>query len=521
MSSPPIFPLTADNAFSPVRRMQPFSRRKAVLYALICALWLLFGIFGRDPWKPEETLLTAAIADLLQGLPDSAAHYGLNNFPPLYILLTAESARLTSGFLPLHEGARLANVLLLGGGFAFLWLAAHRHYGVRIAWLTLLLLIGCFGFMVRAHQLNFGIAAFFGMTIALAGGATLADKRRTVNQVLSGGILIGIAAVFLLFSYNLFSALVALAILFTVRKEQIAAFLIAAVVFVPALVIAHVQGTVPLVLISEQFSVAALPGIIGDTLRVAAWSLLPLLPLVLYGLWYNRRQRLETLPRLCLIAILGGFMSFFIGGDNEEDYYLLLPPLALLAGYLLMKIPDDVASVMDFFALLIIGLCVVSSLWGIWLVITWQMTPLLAILNEQMPGYSLPAVSAWKVIAAALLTGGWIALLCRFGRSKERAVVNWSCGITLVWSVFNLLLAGYVDSGKSYRQTADQVRRTIGSDCLSAPDSLHWRAQLAYFGVLLGDNNCRYYLADTASAAAILHLRRNSGEAGYYLYRRI
>lgn len=527
MSASWLFPLTLASDGRPVplrdapRAARPFPRRKSILYAIICILWLSFGIVGRDPWKPQETLLTGVIAAQVRGEaqpPALAAHD--SGAPQLYTALAAQTAALMAGYLPLHEGARLLNIFLLLGGFAALWLAGKRLYGIRTAWLALLLVVCCLGFMVRAHILTPQIAAFAGVALALLGAAILATKQNPISQALLSGCLIGSGAALALLSAQMAAAALALLFLAVARREQIAVYAVCCAFVLPVLLhilLAHGAASFAPSLNFSSPAEAAVAA--GDTLRVAAWSLLPLLPLAAYGLWYNRQQKLPPLLRVCLLAVAGGFAAFFVSGNNEEDYYLLLPPLALVAAHLLLKTPDDTANVMDAFAILIIGICAAGGLWLAWLGVNWPLGPISEWMNSALPGFSAPPAGGGKVAFAAALTAGWIVLLLNFGRSNERAVVNWSCGITLVWALFNLLLVGYVDSGKSYRQPAQQLAELIQGRCIAAPDDRHWQAQLFYFGMALGGSDCPYFLSRQPDGA-IARIRRNAGEKGYHLHPR-
>ena len=527
-SRPFFLPQAEDDDFSVLHSAPkiaaPFPLRKSFLYGLIFLLWLCFGIFGRDAWKPEETLITAAIANYLQvETLLSLTTFGLENRPPLYLWLAAQLAAGTAVFLPLHEGARLANVLLLLAGFICTGLAVRRLYGTRTAWLALLLLVGCLGFVVRAHILNFGVPAFFGMALALLAVTILADENRRITRTFFCGGLIGLAAAFTLLACGVLPALVVLSAVAIVRKEQLPVLAVVAAFFVPVLLFARLNN-IPLFAVADgRFdTLATIFAGLSDVVRVMGWSLLPLLPLALYGLWHTRGRDLNRVLYFCLFAIAATVVVFFIQGSGQEDYYLLLPPLALVTAGMLRKLPDGTASVMDFFALLIIGLGVVGGLWLCWAALYWgSPAPLAAFIAEMFVGYTLPPPSAIKITIAAVLTLGWVLLLVNFGRSNERAVVNWSCGVTLVWAIFNLLLVAYVDSGKSYRQPAEQLLAVVGDDCITLMGDQHWRAQLFYFGVRLGEAGaCRYYLDKSEKNGALIYVSRNESRKGYYLYRR-
>src|SRR3954469_2789120 len=83
---------------------------KTVLFILLCVAWLLPGLVGHDPWKPDEAYTFGVGYEMIQGgswvAPALAGEPFLKE-PPLYYLTAAASALLFSPILPLHDGARL------------------------------------------------------------------------------------------------------------------------------------------------------------------------------------------------------------------------------------------------------------------------------------------------------------------------------------------------------------------------------------------------------------------------------
>ena len=512
--------------FRAPRAVQPFPRHKSLLYAALCLVWLFFGVFGRDPWKPDETVLTAIIADMATSgflLPPLLLGEAYLDYPPLYLWLAALTAKLSIFGLPPHEGARLANVVLLLAGFFLLWKVVYRADGARIAWLAVLLCIGAVGFMIRAHLLNFGVPAFFGSAVVLWGASVL---RARYYVDIKGGFIVVAGGLFLLFAVGWLTACVAI---FAVglwwgrmlRQPLNAAFVV--LLFVPvSWWLLDRTGYAPLAGVANKWSVLSLSGFgnaLLDWVRVIAWSLLPLSFLAAWGL-YKEWRALSPLSAFAVLSCICFLLLFFLTGENEEDLYAVLPPLALLAARALQQAPDNMARVLDSFALLIIGVLCCGSIWVMWFALhTGQPEFIAQWLVEALPRFFAPAIAWWKVVFAAFLTIGWGVLLANFGRSNERAAVNWACGITLLWSVFNLLLLEYVDTGKSYRPSAVAIAAKIGDSCLSEVPNNHWRAQLHYFGVQIRDNGCPYALSERPAAVTVWKGGRG-GKQTYHLIRR-
>jgi len=79
--------------------------------ALLCLAWIVPGVIGHDPWKPDEAYTFGVVYDILRGgswlVPTLTGEPFLDE-PPLYYLTAAASGVLFSGLLPLHDAARLA-----------------------------------------------------------------------------------------------------------------------------------------------------------------------------------------------------------------------------------------------------------------------------------------------------------------------------------------------------------------------------------------------------------------------------
>ena len=527
----------------------PMRARKHCLYALICLLWILPGLLGRAPWHPDELFLTTIVAAMARdGLSWSPYLLGepFLDYPPLYLWLAALSAKLFA-FLPAHEGARLANIPLLTAGFGFLYLAGSRRYGAATGWLAVLLALGAAGFMVRAHLLTPGVAAF-AASAALLWGALLLKTR-----AFAGGAVCGGALGFVFWSAGIAPAVASalfLLLLFLHRewRHTTAGLLVAAAVALPLLLLW------PAVLAQRQpevfglwFSSMLPPFAPHNSIAMPAlfaWALFPALPIAAAGFFWRRKQAEDA---DVLAPDKPARMSFFDGGDSalfaaallfvlasvsllwggdisEEGLFFALPAVSFAAARFMRKLPDDAAVVLDWFALLVVGVFCAGAAWLLWLCLLAGMPAFaLAHLAEVFPGYTLPPPSKFAVIAALAVTILWCALIANFGRSNERAVVNWSCGVTVVWFVFNALWLGYVDSAKSYRIPALEIGKTLRGGCINKSQSdapLPMMAQLSYWGAAVGGGECAFVLRRGEGAAGEIKWRGGRpGKTKYRLYQ--
>src|SRR5258708_36493332 len=78
------------------------------LAILLCMAWILPGLIGRDPWKPDEAQTFGVVYQLLKDgdwvVPWLAGEPFLGQ-PPLIYLTAARTGTLLSPGFPFHDGA--------------------------------------------------------------------------------------------------------------------------------------------------------------------------------------------------------------------------------------------------------------------------------------------------------------------------------------------------------------------------------------------------------------------------------
>lgn len=453
--------------------------RRVAAFGLICAFWIGTGLFGRDPWKPQEPGLVVLVAEKNGALSLPEGARPSSPAAPLYLGMAAAAARTLAPPLSQHEGARVVNILLLAAGLA-LTFAAAKGGAARRGWLAVLLTLGMAGFIVRAHLLNPAAAEFFGAAVALWGAMRL---RR---HALVGGAAAGAAAAFVFAAATPSAAFFLLAGSFAAIfaadwRRAAAGFAVALAFFIPPATWLLASGDIRFAAPTNDWTA------VTDLLRLSAWALFPALPVAAGALWLRKRalaMHPAALP--CIALSIAAAAHFLLFGAHEEDLFLILPPLAALAARGLEHLPDDCAAILDWFALIVVGLICVGGMWAAWAMWHGGLFPadLWAQWREQFPLLAEPpAFSGWKEPLAAAITLMWIGMAVNIGRSNERAVLNWSCGATVAWCVFNLLWLGAVDSGKSYRGMAESARPAIAGGCVSpSAAAAAAAAQLYYFG---------------------------------------
>jgi len=143
--------------------------RGLALGALLAA-WLVAGLVGHDPWKPDEAYTFGLVYHILQHndwLVPTLAGEPFVEKPPLFYWTAALFANALGPVLPLHDAARLASAFYAALTLAFTYLIAKDWCESPIA--APLLLAGCLGYLQHAHQLITDNALLAGIALGLYG----------------------------------------------------------------------------------------------------------------------------------------------------------------------------------------------------------------------------------------------------------------------------------------------------------------------------------------------------------------
>src|SRR5882672_11635907 len=150
--------------------MGALNQQSSAIYVLtaVCVLaaWVLFGLAGHDPWKPDEAYTFGLVWHILetgQWLVPTLGGEPFVEKPPLFFWTAALFAKAFAWALPIHDAARLASGFFVALALWFTWLAS----GKRIA--AALLLAGSFGYLQHSHQLITDNALLAGIAIGLYG----------------------------------------------------------------------------------------------------------------------------------------------------------------------------------------------------------------------------------------------------------------------------------------------------------------------------------------------------------------
>lgn len=475
--------------------------QRALLVALLCAAWIVPGLLAHDPWKPDEAHTFGIVYELLRGgswvVPALAGEPFMEK-PPLFYWTAAAVARLFSGVLPLHDAARLATGLWMALVFGFIAIAGRELYGTRYGAVSALLLLGCFGLVVRGHLLITDVALLAGFAMAYYGLAA-APRRPPL-----GGFWLGMGAGIGFLANGLLAPVVLAitALLLPVfcadwrTRRYAGALAVAALVAAPWLVIWPVlfHARAP-----ELFNAWLWKESIGQYvgpragtlyyLKILPWYAFPVWLLAAWTLW---AARLSGFARPAIVLPLTGFVITLIalsGSSEARELYALplLIPLSLLAVAAPETLHRGAAAAWYWFSVAAFTVFVVAA-WVYWSGLELGVPARLhAHLHRIRPGYE-PGFRALPFAVGVLYTLFWVASALSFRRTAMRPVVVWGAGITVMWALTATLFIGWADNAKSYRSVVASLGKALpgGHGCISSRGlGEAQRAMLHYFGGII------------------------------------
>lgn len=443
---------------------------KSALFLLVCVAWLVPGLVGHDPWKVDEALVMGAVQEMLRSgdwLAFRVAGEPYGDIAPLFLWSAAVFAKALGGLIPLHDAARLAAGFYMALAMGFLGAACLALVGERSVRIGVLLLIGCMGLLIRAHEMNPDLAGLAGLAAFLHGLAL------ALRRPLAGGAVAGLGAG-VAFLGNGFLPLAMAALTLALLPLAGAAWrsrAYAKTVAIALLCAAPLVAAWPSALTPWQDPAATGKGLaVVYFLKTLPWYAWPAWPLAAWSVWRLRRT-LRTRPQLLLP--LTAFAAFFIaisalGEAREVNAMPLLLPLAILGVAEIDSVPRGAASALDWFGMstfLLLG----TLIWLAWVAaLTGKPQFAATWLQKEVPGFTYP-FSFIAFALAALLTLLWLAVVARSLRSTRRALVNWTAGITMVWMLLMTLGLPLVEQSRSYREVASRIAAQIpaGTACVA------------------------------------------------------
>ncbi len=486
--------------------------RRHLLITLLCTAWILPGLIGHDPWKTDDAHTFGVVYDMLKGgswLTPTLAGEAYLDEPPLYYLTALLTATLASPLLPLHDGARLATGLYMALTLLFCGMAGRELHGKGNGAIAGLLLMGCFGLVLRGHEAITDVAALAGFALAYYALAL------ALRRALAGGLLLGAALGMVFLSQGILETLILALIVATLPAVSAAwrtrgyarALLVALPVAVPLMaawpLALHLRSPALLDLWLQQDFYALLRSADRDSLfylRIMPWHAWPVWMLGLWSLWSLRsrwfpwsRRVLQDTPRApyatpAVVLPLTGFVVTLLLlslASNPRDLYALalLPALALLAAPAARSLRRGAANAWLWFSITGVTFFIVVA-WFYWTGLELGVPARLhGHLHRLQPGYT-PGFKWLPFALAACYTVAWFVLLAKLKRSPEKPAVVWAAGIAVLWGLTATLFVGWVDTGKSYRAVFTSMQQSLPTQygCVSSRNlGKSQRAMLHYY----------------------------------------
>jgi 4-amino-4-deoxy-L-arabinose transferase-like glycosyltransferase len=491
----------------------PITPTKAVMLGLLCLIWLGTGLVGHDPWKHDDAYSFGLIYSMLQSgdwLVPTLAGEPFMDKPPLFYWTGAAFAKFFSPVLPLHDGARLASGFYTILTLLFIGLAGRKLYGENRGWAAAVILIGCLGMLVRAHEMITDLALLTGCAMMLYG--FIHSQARVLRAGFWIGTGMGIGFMSKGFIAPILFVLIAacLPAIFKIWRTRhfFNSLVIATLFALPWLTIW------PLLLYQHSpqlFADWAWTHNIGNWfgyaksgpnaesfyyLKNLPWLAWPALPLAIWVVWKSRK-RLAQRDDLQLPLVVFGVMLVVLSlVPNIQEVFALpmLLPIALLATASLSMLKRGAANALDSFGLMTFALLAIL-MWSGWTgLLLDNQAKITHWLKDFQPGFE-PELHTTSFTIAIIATVLWLVVVWRVGRSMRRAVVNWAAGMTLIWVLAMTLWLPWLDSGKSYRGMVTSLQLSLPKkyQCIAGEHvGESQRAMLHYFGNIISQRDTKH-----------------------------
>jgi len=501
-TTPSIVPSTASR-YTPARLTTAGTAKLPRLLLLaIGVVYILTGLFYRDPWKTDDV---AGLAAMLSGLEHGAwrlpqidnVAYAQNGPLATWVgmlciaLLTPVLALFATPLDAAIIASRLPNLLWFGLLMTSVWYGAYllgrrqeaqplplpfggepsaQDYGRMLADAALLLLIATAGIVWRMHETSFAPALIAVQALAFYALARMLD--RPVSGAITLGLALGAACLVRGGIGALPMALASLALVLPGaplahrRRWIVMALALAAapvlVWYLPAADTYWMQQW-------RQWHASAYDWprwqMLARMLRDLPWFLWPTWPFALLALWQWRRWLRAPHVAIPLTLLLLPFVHMlFLVNVFEPDYGLLVIPGAVLAAFALPTLRRAMVNALDWFAVMCFSLAI-ATVWLGWIA---QQTgwPRQIAKNIALQTAGFDAVIVWPALVIALLgTLAWI-MLVRWRLTHKplalwRGTVLCAGGIIGTWLLLGTLWMPSLDYVRSYRPVSAQLRAAL------------------------------------------------------------
>ncbi|NCX45965.1 MAG: hypothetical protein EBW85_02750 [Burkholderiaceae bacterium] len=439
---------------------------RIVIFALTI-VYGLAGLFGRDPWKNEDSIGFGVMWHLHTGswqdwLIPSLSGREQSMGAPLPYWLGASFMDLFGSWIGDTNAARLYSALCFFGAAIAIWYACYllgrrkevqpmsfalggqpntRDYGMTLADGALLIFLACVGLAQRTHETTPMMAQLMGLSIVMYGTI------RGLDKPWQGGAWTGFGLVLLGLSSNwaltaLIAIAIASAVFFCKVKLQVQWTLSSLAIAIVGIGIWPMLWQLFAVSPSTQELALQAWAQTPPMHRYIAWNSLqfmgvnfwayawPVWPLALVSLahWVRHEDAgAWRAPHLCIplgLLLAGLVYVLFRVNANEHDLIILIPPMAILAAFSLPILRRSVISFIDWFAMLSFTIIAVA-IWLIWFAKTTGIPASTANnVARYIPGFEVQF--SWITLVIALgITFLWLWVVQ--WRTSRAPKVIWRC----------------------------------------------------------------------------------------------
>lgn len=447
---------------------------KTNLLLLLCFIWLAVGLIGHHPWKPDEGQTVSAVKHLLEGgdwLVPFVAGLPSLEYPPLYYLSAAFSAKLFASWLPLHDGARLITGVWMALTLLMVGMSGREMWGKGGGRQTTFIFLSSIGLFFSAHLLSPEVAGLTGYAMAFYGLALTRRRPWRAAPLIGSGIGIAFLSVGLIAVAIILVTAILLPLLF--RSWRIRPYLASLptslVIALPwmALWLVPMMQSSPDVL--QNWLLSERHAFDHDNVlyfgQLLLWFSWPALPLAAWSLWHFRSHLLQR-PQIQLTLVFFTVALILLGLNSDSRDVLALPlllPLAIMGGAAIDKLWRGAASALDWFGIMLFGMFG-FLIWLGWFAMMSGMPARLAARMHKLSEAYVPHFDWLAFIAAIVITVVWMVTVFHNKRSNRAAVTDWAIGITMVWGLLMTLWLPWLDSAKSYHSVYAGMQKALPAD---------------------------------------------------------
>jgi 4-amino-4-deoxy-L-arabinose transferase-like glycosyltransferase len=457
---------------------------------LLCAAYVLPGLFGRDPWRNADLVAFGQMAAMAEGR-SSWLQASLGGVPVDAALLPhwlgAAAIALASPPLDPALVARLPFAALLALTLALAWYTTFHlarteaaqplrfafggeaepvDYARAIADGALLALMATLGLLQLGHETTPEIVQLF--ATALLGYALAAAPFRRWQSRAAAWAALPLLAASGAPAMGAAMGAVGVAVCAASRMptaRRFAPWLAGATL--AAALLATALG-------AWRWRVQAwgpddLPGLARQWL----WFLWPAWPLALWTLWRWRRHLLHRHLSVPLTTVTVALAANVAMDGSDRALMLGLPGLAVLAAFALPTLKRGASAAIDWFSMCFFTVCA-GTIWVMYVAMHVGVPAKPAAnIAKLAPGFE-PRFSALALALALAGSVAWVALVrWRTGRHREalwKSLVLPAGGVALCWLLLMTLWLPLVDYARSPRPLVERVARHVPpEDCIAAP----------------------------------------------------